>query len=382
MWAALAAAVLLMAGQRTPPEATAHARDELANCIAQGKCPTETPTASPTPTLVPAAAPLPSSTPRSESLTATPSPPLPIPAEGDAWLSGYLRPSTWQDGVTLELALPMGRWNVRFEDPSCAGPWTNVALAPGAQLAVSSPAGGLDWLGMCSLVGASWSSAAPCAMDDAGRCDVLQDASYWDWLGRQPTPVPTDTPAPAHAPPVAAPTPAPVAAPAPRVFAPPAPAATPLPTPTHEVEPAETPPPPVATLEAPLGSDELTRPTLLRPTPTPPLAWWLANATATAQAQLTPTPDEATPSATENAGGMAAFGDGPAEADSPSAGDVLGGFVGACVGWLFGAAGMASSVLRQVLPVMVLGVSAGLPVAAPVLATLGTLQHARSAPPA
>ena len=171
--------------------AVAHQAAELANALAQAKItrtPTPTSTPSPMATIAPAAVSMPMPNPPSP----TPLPALPVPAVGADPVEGYLRPSLRQDGQTLELALPQGRWDVRFTVPDCLAPWTNVELEPNAiVLGMTDP-----WPA-CDLAGASWSSDAPCALDDAGQCDVLADDSYWDMLGRTlPTETPTPTPAP------------------------------------------------------------------------------------------------------------------------------------------------------------------------------------------
>ena len=167
----------------------AHQAAELANALAQGKItrtPTPTSTLSPMATIAPAAV----SMPTPDRPRPTPLPALPVPAIGADPVKGYLRPSLLQDGQTVELALPHGRWDVRFTVPDCLVPWTNVELEPNAVVqSTTSPSP------TCDLAGASWSSDAPCALHDDGQCEVLADDSYWDMLGQsQPTEAPAPTP--------------------------------------------------------------------------------------------------------------------------------------------------------------------------------------------
>jgi hypothetical protein len=184
------------AENRTPPEATQHALDELANCRAQRRpeCPTETAT----PTLLPSATPtpIPTATPtdvptNSPEPTVTPLPILPAPAPGDDPALGYTRPigNGW-----LELALPQGRWAV-YQADDCAPQaeaWRQAWLTSAENGEVDLNAPGV----VCGLVAAVWQSDAPCALDDQGVCQLVLDASYWDMLGHTPTAVPTDTPIP------------------------------------------------------------------------------------------------------------------------------------------------------------------------------------------
>jgi hypothetical protein len=188
---------------RTPPEVTQHALDERQNCLVRqgagypaGYCPTDTPTAVPssTSTALPAATATPQPTDAPEP-TQTPLPILPVGADP---LYGYTRPlrDAW-----IEVALAQGRWAVLQAD-DCANRvdgWQPVrldVLDDGEVDLTSSVAS-------CGVVTAQWIAGAPCAQDEQGLCQLLLDASYWDWLGQQPTAVPTGTPAPR---PISAPT--------------------------------------------------------------------------------------------------------------------------------------------------------------------------------
>ncbi|MBV9322871.1 MAG: hypothetical protein JO352_03665 [Chloroflexi bacterium] len=186
------------AESRTPPEATQHALDELANCRAQNRpgagqiCPTETATPSPTPR--------PTSTPQ-PAASATPVPvdvspvatPLPVmPVSGN----GYTRPL---DDYWLELALQQGRWAV-YQADDCTprvDPWVNVRT----QVQDTGEVDLISEVADCGLVVEQWLSDAPCSVNDQGACDVSADASFWDMLSHLPTPTPTPTPT--SAPPVA-----------------------------------------------------------------------------------------------------------------------------------------------------------------------------------
>ncbi|HEY2596105.1 MAG TPA: hypothetical protein VGK33_19610 [Chloroflexota bacterium] len=258
------------AQSRTAPAATQHALDELANCYAQRKCATPTPT----PTLVPTApwtpSPIPSSTPiptdAPEEPTATPLPALPV---GGA---GYTRPL---DDHWLELAVQEGRWAV-YQADDCdprVDAWANVITQVQDDGEVDLVSAAAD----CGLVAEQWLSDAPCSVNDQGVCDVSVDASYWDWLSQFPTPTPTDTPVPT----VARPTAAPAAAAAPRQAAPVQQAPVVVyvqvtPTPTDVVDDPE---PSLAAAATP------------QPTPSPVatvVPWWLA-VTPTVTVTTTPT---------------------------------------------------------------------------------------------
>ncbi|MES2360127.1 MAG: hypothetical protein V4529_17430 [Gemmatimonadota bacterium] len=202
----LATAHAASAQSRTPPEATQHALDELANAIAQHKI-TVTPTPSPPPTSTPrpsaTSAPVPTATDPPED-PPTAEPVLPFGANP---VGGYLRPTTLPNPALYELALRQGRWDVDLGGCGLVGVWspvwmftqeTNVVLAGVDYFAELDPAL------TCPIVGASWHSDTPCAQDDDGRCDVQQDGGYWD-----AQPQPTDPPAAETGAPVGAPPPTP-----------------------------------------------------------------------------------------------------------------------------------------------------------------------------
>jgi hypothetical protein len=205
------AAAPVYAQERQPAQATQHALDELANALAQGKItltPTSTPTftPTPTPTLIPTATPEPTET---DTPVPTAIPTMPI-ADGEQPSNAYLRPGPedW-----LELALPQGRWIIQSTDCNLT-PWTQVSYH------TSDPrtAGVND----CPLSAWQQVSETPCAMSDAGVCDLLSDESYLNYLSGLLTP--TETPAPA----TLTPTPTPRAAALAQAAAPPPPPPEPI----------------------------------------------------------------------------------------------------------------------------------------------------------
>lgn len=307
---AVAAALLLSmalssgsaaAQTRTPPEATQHALDELANAMAQGKVtraptPSATATSSPTstprpqPTAVPPTdTPVPTEIPRQNS-----EPSLPVPNIGQS-LSAYVRASPGDpDGAWLELALPQGRWAILYDTSLCTqpSPWTNVWLARDEQkdrlVTIDR-----DDAAMCALAQWSWTSDVPCATDEEGTCDVERDGAYWDAIA-QIEPTPTETPMPieptATDAPIASPTPTPIPPavpptplPSPRPPAPPPPIAPQIPAPVAAAAPPATVAPP----------DELVVLTVVvfvTPWPTAtPTATWTATATPTPPPTSSPT---------------------------------------------------------------------------------------------
>ena len=260
------------AEQRTPPEATAHALDEIANALAQGKITaTPTATATPRPTSTPTPLPLPTQPVAEPTIGPTPEPGLPVVSQ-DSPLQGYLRPSTRGD-TWLELALPQGRWDIQA---NCAiTPWETVWLWD--DTATSSA-----FLNDCQLYTWIWSSDVPCAQDEDGTCDIELDQSYWDWLGHLPTPTTepfTPTPVP-HTPVPQQAQPARQPAAAPQQAVPPAPqpqvivqtvVVTPTATSTPTTSPTVTPTRTVTpTLTATPTSTVTSKPTVtVQPTPTP-----------------------------------------------------------------------------------------------------------------
>ena len=197
-----------VAQTRTSPEATQHALDELANAIAQGKItrtPTQLatgtalPTATPEPTAMPAAA-----TPGPTYAQATaPEAALPMPDIGQA-ISAYVLPSPRDpNGIWLELAMPLGRWAIRYDAPLCMppAPWTNVWLTRDDQSNRPITVDRDDAAAMCTVAEWSWTSDRPCASDDQGTCAVELDSAYGDMIGvREPTTTDTPIPSPAPAP--------------------------------------------------------------------------------------------------------------------------------------------------------------------------------------
>ena len=189
----------------TPAQATAHAIDELANAIAQGKVtltPTPTPTATPSPTATPTPTPAPSATPEP---TSTPEPSLPSVAFGfDPRLAGYVRPSNRLDPGWVELALPQGRWNVRLggdcsgDDP-LDGAWMDVTVYAVASNYVLLDRGYLtndgdrEGMWVCPVLGVSWQSDTPCAWDEEGFCLAAADPAGWPPADAQPPPVAVQT---------------------------------------------------------------------------------------------------------------------------------------------------------------------------------------------
>ena len=271
--------------------ATAHALDELANAIAQGKI-TRTPTPTSTPTAVPTSTPIP---PPADSPvpTATPDPPLPVPDVGQV-VAAYVRPSPRDPSLTwLEVATPQGRWAVLYDTALCVppAPWTNVwlALDDASTRPITAERSGT---GMCALTQWSWTSDVPCATDDDGVCDAAADPAGWPLAADEPPSEVLAAPAPSPLPP-------PTAVPAPRVApAPPTSAArmqvvvqtvvvTAVPTDTPIPEPTATPRP------APTSS----------PLPTPTVVSTIAAATTPTllvlQAEPSPTSATAAPRTAE-----------------------------------------------------------------------------------
>jgi hypothetical protein len=213
--------------------ATAHARDELANCLAQHRpeCPTPTPVLTATPRPLP-----PMSTPIPDA-SATPAPiPTSLPAlllpDWENGVSAYLRPSSWPDAAPewQELALPWGRWDVQSDCPR--GGWFNVHAWQTPQGAPALVDVGEQW--GCTVSLSVWHSDVPCAISADDICDFTADSS---WIIAQSaaapepatvvvTTAPTNTARPANLPP-------PVAAPpVPQVVYVYVPGQTPIDTPT------------------------------------------------------------------------------------------------------------------------------------------------------
>jgi len=188
------------AQQRPPAQATAHALDELANAIAQGKITlTPTPTFSPQPRATPTVAP--SETPApTPTETATPVPVFEA-IQAEPVNNAYLRPGPepW-----LELALPTGRYLIQ----------TDCSLTPWTEVWYHTSAPNLAGVNDCPLDGWMQFSDTPCAMNDDGVCDLTYDLSYQDYLGSLAPP--TAIPAPA----AASPPQSPVAPAAPRSVTP------------------------------------------------------------------------------------------------------------------------------------------------------------------
>jgi hypothetical protein len=163
------------AQKRTPPEATQHALDELANAIAQRRI---TETATPTMTSTTKIITTNTTMPKSEGASIIPTPtdtPTPTLPDADAPSNAYLRPA---GGDWLELALPTGRWLIESE---CSlTPWTQVTYHTDIYAFVND----------CRLVNWQWSSDTPCAQDDEGICTLEYDLSYQDFLGTFPTETP------------------------------------------------------------------------------------------------------------------------------------------------------------------------------------------------
>jgi hypothetical protein len=260
------------AQSRTPPEATQHALDELANCRAQRRpdCPTgmATPTFTTTPIPSPIPTPNPTPTPQPTVMPepAPTDPPLPLLNVGQA-VAAYVRPSPRDpSGTWLELALPQGRWAMLYDTTLCtqSAAWTNVWLALDDQGDRPITADRDDGA-TCAVSQWSWTSNAPCAEDDQGNCDVEFDEAYWDASG-QVEPTATDTPIPTRstAPP---PTPRPPIA----LGAPPATAAPRVEVIVQTVV--------VVVTSVPTAKSIPTRTTALTPTPVP-----------TRTATLTPSP--------------------------------------------------------------------------------------------
>jgi hypothetical protein len=158
--------------------AVARAQGDLANAIAQGKI-TRTPTSVP-PTLTPQASATATAimTPEpTETFVALPA--LPMAALGADPLAGYIRPSA-TDQSWLELALPQGRWDVRFDTPACEPleAWSNVWLAPGQDAPLLVARAATEDAAMCGIVESVWHSDVPCASTDS-TCDVEADGAYW-----------------------------------------------------------------------------------------------------------------------------------------------------------------------------------------------------------
>jgi hypothetical protein len=188
--AALPIASAALADTRTPAEATAHALDELANCRAQRRpeCPTGTPTSTPTttPTITPTATAQPLD-------TATPAPTAGprLPGASDP-IAAYVRPSSHPEtGAALELALPLGRWDVQTDCGDRLSPWTDVELLGQVLHAPDD-----RW--RCGIVSSAWVSDATCATSETGVCAADMDGGFWEWLAAQP---PTDTPTAEPSPP-------------------------------------------------------------------------------------------------------------------------------------------------------------------------------------
>jgi hypothetical protein len=214
----IASAAPAWADGLTPPEATQHALDELANCRAQRRpeCPTSTATLTPTVVSTATLTPTPTGTPRpadTPSPTVTPAPSLPGLGGGEA-TAGYVRPSPLDpSGAWLELALPQGRWAVLYDASLCAAPapWTNVWLALDDQTGRPITADRDDGA-TCAVAQSTWSSDVPCAADEQGTCDVAFDDAYGNAIA-QNEPTATDTPIPTNtAVPQPTPTPRPPAA--------------------------------------------------------------------------------------------------------------------------------------------------------------------------
>ena len=298
--ASMALTTASVAAQSRPPAvATQHALDEFANCRAQQRpeCPAETatptllPTPPPTPTPSPAPAPPRTETPQP---TATPEPGLPVSKLGQA-VAAYVQPEPRDPtGNWLQIALPQGRWAIRYDTTLCAppGPWTNVWLALDDQSNRAITADRDDGA-TCAVSQSSWTSSVPCAHDDQGVCDVALDDAYLDVLAQTaPAAVAIDTP-----PPTLLPTPQPTELSQAAATAPPrivvetvvvvvvataAPTETPQPGPTPPPSPTPLPAP----TPQPLPTQSLPTPTLAIPAtlaPTPA-------ATATDVATSTPAP--------------------------------------------------------------------------------------------
>src|SRR5262249_13065391 len=152
------------AQSRPPAAATQHALDELANCRAQQRleCPTETPTPTPSPsapataTASPTLAAVPTKTPEPSP---TPEPGLPVPGLGQA-VTAYVLPEPRDPtGTWLEIALPEGRWAIRYDTTLCNSPtqWTNVWLAFDAESNRPITAD-RDDAAVCGVSEWSWSS--------------------------------------------------------------------------------------------------------------------------------------------------------------------------------------------------------------------------------
>ena len=179
------------AESRTAPEATQHALDELANCLARhgagypaGDCPTATPTPTVAALSAPSVTPTVTVTPAPDDPTPTPLPVLPV---GGA---SYTRPL---DEHWLELAVLQGRWAV-YQTDDCnprVSPWANAVTQVQEDGEVDLISDAAD----CGLVAEQWLSDTPCSVDDGGNCNVGADLSYWDWLSHMPTPTPTLVPA-------------------------------------------------------------------------------------------------------------------------------------------------------------------------------------------